>query len=217
MPQRLYPLALTLSLLGIAPNLSWADSQMEFFRSSERTANASFSAPVAGDTTGCFMTYVTVRVFDDHRFMRKMGPGKPITGSFPSSGASIVIADSCTQFNDQYYECSNIDPAGQDVAASLAGATANTAMTCLDQVDYEAPPFEIRVDIVWDATGPVVRRFVNEHVTGTDEKTHRLVQVASRQAVASGTVWLGGENLIPNESDTAVIGAPRETTRRLEK
>jgi hypothetical protein len=216
-PLRFVPLVLAMFGLAVAPSISRAQNQMELFRIGEQTAFASFTAPVAGDVTGCLITSVEVRVFDDTRAMRKEGPGKPFIGLLPGAGLSIFEFNTCISQITEYYECGSLDATGFNVSPSLDSAMFDTTLSCIDETNFELPPFEITVDITWEGTGPVTRLFRHERQTGSVERTHALIRVARREAVATGSILLNGVNLIPDESENATLAAERRMTHSVLK
>jgi hypothetical protein len=205
----LVSLVFAMLCLAAVPSLSWAQNQVAFRHYSERMAFATFATPVADDETGCLVTSYDVRVFDDTQFKLKEGPGKPITGSLPGAGISIVEFNTCVSQVTEYYECSSLDPSGWHVSPSLDTATLDTSFTCFDPYDFEFPPFELVVNITWEATGPVVRRFRHDRITEIGEKNRILLHGERREAVATGSILQEGENLIADESDVASIEAVR--------
>ena len=190
--------------LTVLPTPLWAD--VVNLRLDVLAAQASFFTPVSAET-GCLFTLVNVQIIDDltQTINQRPATGKPLTTTESEDLLSIQVADTCTFQIISRFVCSSDDASGSRIRESLGSATLATTMTCTDALDPEAPTIEVPVDITWSATGEIIKRFDREKQSNEFQKSHSKFRFASRSAVASGTVMLGGTNLIPGESEFAEL------------
>ncbi len=201
---RLVPGTLMMAALMAVPASSWGENRTEFAHSDSRSADATFTLPVSGDQTGCLEVSYDVRT-DLVTFRRKDGPGAPVSGSFSGVGISIIEFNTCTSTITLYHECSTANPTSLYVAPSLREAALDTTLTCFDPYDFGMPTYELDVDLTWTATGPPQQGFSRDRMTEFGVKTFAHLHTLARPAVASGTLFLNGETVILEESDSAVL------------
>ena len=155
------------------------------------------------DPSGCVETSVFVLGAAQ---TTKERPGKPATG--PLAFVAVFQSDFCTgellrDIEGETREATFQADRGRLTTARLRATTAGFDFLAGEEVRVE-------VDVTWSGTGelaPVSNRF---RLQEPGLVVRQWFEGAVREAAASGTVAVGGENLTPNAPDFAQIFRARE-------
>lgn len=172
-----------------------AAAETEVIRFTDSFAIAGFRST---DPTGCIRTTVLLTAGDD---VDQEAPGAPTT----SSGASLRITrfDSCTS--------TVITGSGfvSDVEFDSNPSAMEATLTATIPVTFTGPEGtfveDVAVDMTWTAAGDVDREFNPNHFVFDGFILNAQFRLVTREAVATGTVLLDGENLTPAPSVSAEI------------
>ena len=185
-------LALSLATFGQSTTAYAGDTLV--FHSKGPTAIATFS-----NTSGCIYTETAVTA-SESRDRNEPGPGEET--SF--AAVSTVQFNTCTETPLYFaYGETSLSPDEFQISNSLDWATLTTTINVFDEIS--GITFDVSINLIWTATGPMTRQHGNEHLHTPDCIVNSHLQRNQRLAQATGTVSYGTTNFTPEPSVDALL------------
>ncbi len=149
------------------------------------------------DPSGCVET--DVHVFSAEQAV-KQGPGKPVDG--PLAEVSLFQFNYCT-FETLRSAFGQTDDAAFDADNSLNEARVRAMIPTVDFI--RNAEVLVEVELTWTGSGELFSTSQRERFRVPGQMETTWFKGAFREAAATGTVVVEGENLTPNESDFAQV------------
>jgi hypothetical protein len=173
----------------ILPSAAHAETTVSHFKGI--TAYASFWSL---DPTGCISTYVDVSVYES---IYRNPPQDP--GSYAAAYLYISRYDYCQNlYLNEIYGYANLAEGAFDTRGKLQTTRLVTTMEVYDWLTNTTAP--VSIDLTWTGTGDVSRGSYNSRGNYPSYRYMYHSVGSSRPADVTGSVVLGGTNLITGSS-----------------
>lgn len=185
------------AVLGLAllPSAAQAVTTV-VYRFQNHSAYASFSG---SDATGCIYTVANVSIYESRT---QVPPGPLMPGAFLS--VYVYSYDSCRRVWVLDGDGAGpVDPSSYEFGGGLHSARATVAITLHDYVSNG--PVQLSLDLAWTADGDVYRGALRSNFRYPQYSTLTRSSGSSREGQASGTILVGGTNVVTGSSDFADI------------
>lgn len=187
------------AVLGLAllPSAARAGNTVAF-RFQSHAASATFSGL---DATGCIYTVANISIYESRT---QVPPGSPMPGAFLS--VYVYSYDSCRQVwvldGDG---AAPVDPSAYEFGGGggLHSAKGKAALTLHDYVSNS--PVQLSLDLAWTGDGDVYRGAMHSNFRYPQYSMLTRSFGSSREAQATGTILVGGTNIVTGSSDFAEI------------
>jgi hypothetical protein len=170
------------------------------------SADAAFSGI---DPSGCVDTYV--HVFGAELALKRE-PGRPVGG--PLAEVYLYQSNLCT-FETLRQTFGQTDDAVFDADGAMNETRLRATIPTVDFISNAEVLVE--VDVTWTGTGERVSASQRERLKFPGSMVTEWFKGVLREAAATGTVVVDGENLTPNESDFAQVVRARSGELTMER